>query len=459
VDYALASGKIYQGEGFKYIKECFENGTLHLIGLLSDGGVHSRLDQLQLLLKGVPQYGAKRIRVHILTDGRDCLDGSSIGYVETLENDLAELRKQGVDALIASGGGRMYVTMDRYENDWGVVKRGWDAQVLGKAPYKFRNAVDAVKKLREAPKASDQYLPPFVIVDENDKAVGPILDGDAVVTINFRADRMTMVAKAFEYENFSAFDRVRYPKIRYAGMLQYDGELKLPAHYLVSPPDIDRTSGEYLVHNGIRTFACSETVKFGHVTFFWNGNRSGYFNEELEEYVEIPSDSGITFNVQPKMKALEIAERTRDAILSGRYDQVRVNLPNGDMVGHTGDIEATVVACKAADEAVKIILDAIEQVGGIYLVTADHGNAEDMVKRNKTGQPAMGKDGKIQILTSHTCSPVPIAIGGPGLTEGVRFRTDLKQPGLANVASTIINLLGFEAPSDYEPTLIEVASN
>lgn len=459
VDYALASGKIYQGEGFKYIKECFENGTLHLIGLLSDGGVHSRLDQLQLLLKGVPQYGAKRIRVHILTDGRDCLDGSSIGYVETLENDLAELRKQGVDALIASGGGRMYVTMDRYENDWGVVKRGWDAQVLGKAPYKFRNAVDAVKKLREAPKASDQYLPPFVIVDENDKAVGPILDGDAVVTINFRADRMTMVAKAFEYENFSAFDRVRYPKIRYAGMLQYDGELKLPAHYLVSPPDIDRTSGEYLVHNGIRTFACSETVKFGHVTFFWNGNRSGYFNEELEEYVEIPSDSGITFNVQPKMKALEIAERTRDAILSGRYDQVRVNLPNGDMVGHTGDIEATVVACKAADEAVKIILDAIEQVGGIYLVTADHGNAEDMVKRNKTGQPAMGKDGKIQILTSHTCSPVPIAIGGPGLTEGVRFRTDLKQPGLANVASTIINLLGFEAPSDYEPTLIEVAGN
>jgi len=459
VDYALASGKIYQGEGFTYIKECFQNGTLHLIGLLSDGGVHSRLDQLQLLLKGVPQHGAKRIRVHILTDGRDCLDGSSIGYVETLENDLAELRKQGVDALIASGGGRMYVTMDRYENDWGVVKRGWDAQVLGKAPYKFRNAVEAVKKLREAPNASDQYLPPFVIVDENDKAVGPILDGDAVVTINFRADRMTMVAKAFEYENFSAFDRVRYPKIRYAGMLQYDGELKLPAHYLVSPPDIDRTSGEYLVHNGMRTFACSETVKFGHVTFFWNGNRSGYFNEELEEYVEIPSDSGITFNVQPKMKALEIAERTRDAILSGRYDQVRVNLPNGDMVGHTGDIEATVVACKAADEAVKIILDAIEQVGGIYLVTADHGNAEDMVKRNKTGQPAKDKDGKIQILTSHTCSPVPIAIGGPGLTKGVRFRTDLKQPGLANVASTIINLLGFEAPSDYEPTLIEVASN
>ncbi|KAG4377845.1 hypothetical protein GLYMA_18G219100v4 [Glycine max] len=459
VDLALASGKIFEGEGFKYIKECFENGTLHLIGLLSDGGVHSRLDQLQLLLKGVSERGVKRVRVHILTDGRDVLDGSSVGFVETLENDLANLRAKGVDARIASGGGRMNVTMDRYENDWSVVKRGWDAQVLGEAPYKFTNALEAVKKLRAEPKANDQYLPPFVIVDESGKPVGPIVDGDAVVTFNFRADRMTMIAKALEYENFDKFDRVRYPKIRYAGMLEYDGELKLPSHYLVSPPEIDRTSGEYLVYNGIRTFACSETVKFGHVTFFWNGNRSGYFNAELEEYVEIPSDSGITFNEQPLMKALQIAEKARDAILSGKFDQVRVNLPNGDMVGHTGDIEATVVACKAADAAVKMILDAIEQVGGIYVVTADHGNAEDMVKRDKSGKPLLGKDGKIQILTSHTLEPVPIAIGGPGLAPGVRFRNNVPTGGLANVAATVMNLHGFEAPSDYETTLIEVVDN
>ncbi|KAF8040843.1 hypothetical protein BT93_B2922 [Corymbia citriodora subsp. variegata] len=456
VDLALASGKIYDGEGFNYIKESFETGTLHLIGLLSDGGVHSRLDQLQLLLKGSAERGAKRIRVHILTDGRDVLDGSSVGFVETLEITLAEIRAKGVDAQIASGGGRMYVTMDRYENDWEVVKRGWDAQVLGEAPYQFTNAVEAVKKLRQEPKANDQYLPPFVIVDDNGKAVGPIVDGDAVVTINFRADRMVMIAKSLEYEDFDKFDRVRVPKICYAGMLQYDGELKLPSRYLVSPPEIERTSGEYLVHNGVRTFACSETVKFGHVTFFWNGNRSGYFNPEMEEYVEIPSDSGITFNVQPKMKAVEIAEKARDAILSGKFDQVRVNLPNGDMVGHTGDIEATVVACKAADEAVKMILDAVEQVGGIYVVTADHGNAEDMVKRNKSGQPQLDKSGNIQILTSHTLEPVPIAIGGPGLAPGVRFRSDVPSGGLANVAATVINLHGFEAPCDYEQTLIEV---
>ncbi|KAK1313459.1 hypothetical protein QJS10_CPA06g02418 [Acorus calamus] len=427
VDLALASGKIYEGKGFRYIQQCFDKGTLHLIGLLSDGGVHSRLDQLQFLLKGASEHGAKRIRVHILTDGRDVLDGSSVGFVEKLESDLAKLREKGVDAQIASGGGRMYVTMDRYENDWGVVKRGWDAQVLGQAPHKFQNAVEAVKKLREDPNANDQYLPPFVIVDENGNAVGPIVDGDAVVTFNFRADRMVMLAKALENEDFDKFDRVRFPRIHYAGMLQYDGELKLPSHYLVSPPEIERTSGEYLVHNGVRTFACrlihiflcSETVKFGHVTFFWNGNRSGYFNSEMEEYVEIPSDVGITFNVQPKMKALEIAEKARDAILSENFHQVRINLPNGDMVGHTGDIEATIEACKAADQAVKIMIDAIEQVGGIYVITADHGNAEDMVKRDKKGQPLFDKNGNIQILTSHTLHPVPIAIGGPGLAEGV----------------------------------------
>ncbi|KAG2597500.1 2,3-bisphosphoglycerate-independent phosphoglycerate mutase-like isoform X2 [Panicum virgatum] len=459
VDRALASGKIYEGDGFNYIKESFENGTLHLIGLLSDGGVHSRLDQLQLLLKGASERGAKRIRVHILTDGRDVLDGSSVGFVETLESDLSQLREKGIDAQIASGGGRMYVTMDRYENDWDVVKRGWDAQVLGEAPHKFKSALEAVKTLRAEPNANDQYLPPFVIVDDSGKAVGPVLDGDAVVTINFRADRMVMLAKALEYADFDKFDRVRVPKIRYVGMLQYDGELKLPSRYLVSPPEIERTSGEYLVKNGIRTFACSETVKFGHVTFFWNGNRSGYLDETKEEYVEIPSDSGITFNVAPKMKALEIAEKARDALLSGKFDQVRVNLPNGDMVGHTGDIEATVVACKAADEAVKIILDAVEQVGGIYLVTADHGNAEDMVKRNKAGKPLLDKSGGIQILTSHTLLPVPVAIGGPGLHPGVKFRNDIQTPGLANVAATVMNLHGFEAPADYEPTLIEVAHN
>ncbi|KAL1560911.1 2,3-bisphosphoglycerate-independent phosphoglycerate mutase [Salvia divinorum] len=419
VDTALETGKIYEGEGFEYIKQSFEDGTLHLIGLLSDGGVHSRFDQLQLLLKGASEHGAKRIRVHILTDGRDVVDGSSVGFVESLENDLAKLCEKDVDAKIASGGGRMYVTMDRYENDWDVVKRGWDAQVLGEAPHKFKSALEAVKKLRESPGANDQFLPPFVIVDDNGKAVGPILDGDAIVTFNFRADRMVMLAKALEYDKFDKFDRVRYPKIRYAGMLQYDGELKLPSHYLVSPPEnIWCTTVSVL---------CMQAMKL--------------LNLVTSHFSGMGTDP-------------DVSTRIWKNILKS---QVRVNLPNGDMVGHTGDVQATIVACKAADEAVKMIFDAIEQVGGIYVVTADHGNAEDMVKRNKKGEPLLDKDGNVQILTSHTLQPVPIAIGGPGLAPGARFRQDLFGAGLANVAATVMNLHGFEALSDYEPTLIEVA--
>ncbi|KAL8214841.1 hypothetical protein R6Q57_004290 [Mikania cordata] len=213
VDLALASGKIYEDEGFNYIKESFANNTLHLIGLLSDGGVHFTTGSVT----GASERGAKRIHIHVLTDGRDVVDGSSVSFAETLEKDLAELRGKGVDAQVASGGAH---------NEWEVVKRGWDAQVLGEAPHKFKSVVEGIKKLREAPNANDQYLPPFVIVDENGKPVGPIMDGDAVVTFNFRADRMTMFAQALEYEKFDKFDRVRFPKIRYAGMLQYDGELK-----------------------------------------------------------------------------------------------------------------------------------------------------------------------------------------------------------------------------------------
>lgn len=458
VDSALKTGAIYKGDGFKYIKEALPNGTLHLMGLLSDGGVHSRIDQTLLLLKGCSEQGFKKIRVHVLTDGRDVMDGSSVKFVQELEDELAEMRNGGCDACIASGGGRMKVTMDRYENDWSVVKRGWDAQVLGEAPHKFTSCLEALKKLKEAdPSVNDQYYPPFVIVDESGKPVGPIVDGDAVVTFNFRADRMVMAAKAFEYEKFDKFDRVRTPKIKYAGMLQYDADLKLPKHFLVQPPQIEETSGEYLVHNGVKSWVCSETVKFGHVTFVWNGNRSGQFSDTLEKYVEIPSDSGISFNQEPKMKAIEIAEKAAEALRSGEWDQVRVNLPNGDMIGHTGDLDATIIGCAAVDDAVKIMLDATEEVGGIFLITADHGNAEDMVKRNpKTGAPVKDKNGNYQILTSHTCAPVPIAIGGPGLVKGARFRTDLPHAGLANVASTFINLHGFEAPHDYEPTLIEV---
>ncbi|KAL3694888.1 hypothetical protein R1sor_008539 [Riccia sorocarpa] len=457
VDTALRSGNLYNDKGFSYIKEAWSNGpgTQHFIGLISDGGVHSRYDQLAQLMKGCVERGCKKIRVHGLTDGRDVAEGSSIKFFTELEKDLEALCKQGCDARVASGGGRMYVTMDRYEADWKIVERGWQAHVLGEAPNKFTNSVEAIETIKKKnPETNDQYLPPFVIIDKNGTPVGSIKDGDAVVIFNFRADRVAELSKAFEYQNFNKFDRKRWPKVKFAGMMQYDGDLKLPKHFLVSPPLIERVSGSYLVKNGVRTFACSETQKFGHVTFFWNGNRSGKLDHNFETYQEITSDL-CPFNEKPKMKAEQIAKVAKDAILSGYYDYIRVNVANGDMVGHTGDMAAVITACETVDKSVKVMLDAIEKVGGIYMITADHGNADDMAQRDKKGKPLKDSEGKVKPLTSHTLAPVPCAIGGSGLPPNVEFRTDLPNAGLANITSTFMNLLGFEAPADYEPTLLK----
>jgi 2,3-bisphosphoglycerate-independent phosphoglycerate mutase len=221
-----------------------------------------------------------------------------------------------------------------------------------------------------------------------------------------------------------------------------------------------------------RVFACSESQKIGHVTFFWNGNRSGYLDPEKERFVEVPSDQGISFDAAPAMKAREICAATLDAIASGKYDFIRANFANADMVGHTGVLPAAIEACSVADDCVSQLLEAVDAVGGRWLVTADHGNAEDMAQRNpKTGQPlrkkVVGKgEGEVLPLTSHTLNPVPCAIGGTGLPPEVRFKkkiTDSESSGggsapvagLANVTATFLNLLGFEAPDFYQPTLIE----
>ena len=456
VDIALESKNMFSDAGWQYIKPAFANNTLHIIGLLSDGGVHSRTDQIFGMMRGAIADGCKKLRLHVLTDGRDVADGTCHEYMEKLIAELDSYAAHGCDAKVASGGGRMAVTMDRYEADWAMVERGWKAHVLGEAPNKFKCPKEALKELKKDG-ATDQYIAPFVIVDDDDKAVGTIQDDDAVVIANFRADRVVEISKAFEYADFDAFERVRFPKIKFVGLMQYDGDLKLPANYLVPPPLIERTSGEWLAKNGLKTFACSETQKFGHVTFFWNGNRSGYFNEDLETYVEIPSDN-VPFNQAPLMKAREITAAGKEALLSGKYDVVRVNYANPDMVGHTGDMGATVAACEECDACVKELLDLVEELGGMFLVTADHGNADDMVQRDKKGGPMEDKGtGALLPLTSHTLAPVPVAIGGPALPEGIKFRDDLPKAGLANVTATYINLMGYEAPAEMEPSLIASA--
>jgi 2,3-bisphosphoglycerate-independent phosphoglycerate mutase len=467
VDEAIAKGAMWAAPGWAHLKGAWaKGGTMHFIGLLSDGGVHSRTDQLYAMIRRAAADGARRIRVHPLLDGRDVPEGTSAKFVAELEAVLAELRAgaaggAAIDARIASGGGRMFVTMDRYNSDWKIVERGWHTHVLGRG-RKFASAAEALATLRrEDAKTNDQYMPPFVIADPaSGEPVGAVADGDAVLLFNFRGDRMIQISRAFEDAPaaFKEFDRVRVPKVSFAGLMLYDGDLSIPRTYLVPPPQISHTSGEFLARAGVRVFACSETQKYGHVTYFWNGNRSGKFDDKLETYLEIPSDPTSVFADKPEMKAAEIAAAAEQALRSGKYDIVRINIANGDMVGHTGVLPATVRAVEAVDRAVAQLIAAVDAVNGTYLITADHGNADDMVQRDKKGAPLKNKAGVFEPRTSHTLAPVPLFIGGRGLPAGIGLRRDLPQAGLANITATFINLAGFEAPAGYEPSLLQAGA-
>jgi len=448
VNREIASGGIYETPLWKQIvSECLAGGTLHFIGLLSDGNVHSHIDHLFAMVRKAAEMGVERLRVHPLMDGRDVGATSALEYVEPLEEMLADLcRDQGCDYRVASGGGRMVTTMDRYEADWTVVDRGWQAHVLGEAPNRFRTAAEAVRAIRDKEEGiADQYMPSFVVVDDKGLPVGPIQDGDAVIFFNFRGDRAIEISRAFEEEDFQAFDRKRRPDVLYAGMMEYDGDLKIPKKYLVNPPEIDRTLGEYLAANDVTQFALSETQKFGHVTYFWNGNRSGYIDEARELYVEIPSDK-VPFDQRPWMKAAEIADETMRLLEAGEYRCGRINFANGDMVGHTGNLDAAVVAVEAVDMSLARVLKIVEQTRGIALVTADHGNSDEMFTL---------KGGERIVKTAHTLNPVPLIVYDPGTSGEYNLRTDMEEAGLSNIAATVFRLLGFEPPEDYDPSLIE----
>ncbi|MDO4551174.1 MAG: 2,3-bisphosphoglycerate-independent phosphoglycerate mutase [Planctomycetia bacterium] len=449
VNSAISSGRMFQGDVWKEaISTAKKGGTLHFIGLHSDGNVHSNTSQLYAMLQEAAREGVKICRLHILHDGRDVPEKSALTYIQETERVLQQINTEfGADFRIASGGGRMITTMDRYGADWRIVERGWQAHVLGKA-RPFSSAADAVKAMyAEDETATDQYLEPFVIT-ENGHPVGTIQDGDAVIFFNFRGDRAIEISQAFEGgADFNKFDRVRVPKVFYAGIMQYDGDLNIPTNYLVSPPLIERTFCEYLCHEHVNMFAVSETQKFGHVTYFWNGNRSGYINETCELYDEIPSDR-IEFDKAPKMKARQITDWTLDALRSGKFKFGRLNFPNGDMVGHTGNLAATIEAVETVDSAVGQLLDAITELGGICIVTADHGNADEMWTEKK---------GIRTPKTAHTLNPVPFCIFDPQY-QNEYFMAPVEHPGLANVAATVLNLLGYDAPEDYCPSLIRFHS-
>jgi 2,3-bisphosphoglycerate-independent phosphoglycerate mutase len=445
VQMSIDNGSIFKTEIWeKLIARSKKGATLHFIGLLSDGNVHSHIEHLFAMLRRCAQQGVKKVRVHALLDGRDVFEKSALQYIDRTETVLKELNAQfGGDYRIASGGGRMVTTMDRYHADWNIVKKGWDTHVLGRARM-FPSAHEAVQTYYdEDPASTDQYLDSFVISQEG-KPVGTIDDGDAVVFFNFRGDRAIELSQAFDDEHFDQFERVRVPDVLYAGMMEYDGDLHIPKHYLVNPPQIDRSVSEYLCANGIMSFALSETQKFGHVTYFWNGNKSGYICKDQELFVEIPSDK-IKFDAAPKMKAYEITEKAIELLKSGKFNFGRINFPNGDMVGHTGKPEAIVTAVETVDECLGKLIEVVKELGGIVIATADHGNADEMFTVKK---------GVKTVSTAHSLNPVPFIIADAGYHQEYRM-ADLEKKGLSNVASTLLNLLGFESPEDYDPSLIE----
>jgi len=446
VNNAIQSGHIFQTDLWKQILDrTRKGGTVHFIGLLSDGNVHSHMDQLFAMVDACVEGGVGRLRVHALLDGRDVGEKSALQYILPAQEKLHKLsRNKGVDYRMASGGGRMKVTMDRYNADWDIVKRGWEAHVLGKG-RPFQSAAEAVRTFyAEDPKITDQYLDAFVVVDERKRPVGPICDGDAVIFFNFRGDRAIEISRAFTEEEFHEFERGPLPDILYAGMMEYDGDTHIPPNFLVLPPDIDRTVSEYLCAQKIRMFAISETQKYGHVTYFWNGNRSGYIDEQLETYVEIPSDR-VQFDKAPQMKAFEIKDRTIEMLQQGDYRFGRLNFANGDMVGHTGVLEAAVIALETVDRCVGELVQVIDDLGGIAVITADHGNADEMFTRDPQGNK--------KVKTAHTLNPVPFVIHDPGYHREY-VMADIHKPGLSNVAATLLNLLGYEKPNEYDPSLI-----
>ena len=453
---ALGCGQVYS-QGAKLVGESIENGVLfasetwknlvanaksgkamHFLGLLSDGNVHSNISHLIALLKKAKAEGVQKAYCHILLDGRDVPATSALEYVGQLEEVLAQLSADGADYAIASGGGRMQITMDRYEANWGMVEKGWRTHVQGQGRM-FASAKEAIETYRAETGCIDQDLPAIVIA-RNGQPVAKIANGDSVILFNFRGDRAQEISLAFDRKDFDKFDRGDYTGVQFAGMLQYDGDLKIPEHYLVQPPVIKNTLTERLCQAGIHEYALSETQKYGHVTYFWNGNRSGKVDENLEVYEEIPSDV-IPFEQAPAMKSKEITEKMVENMASHQFQFLRCNYPNGDMVGHTGVMEAVVYAMECVDAGLKKILEAADQYGYTVLITADHGNADQMTETKK---------GKTSIRTAHSLNPVPFIIYDKDhdwvIKEG--------HYGLANVAPTIVKMMGLSVPECWEESMV-----
>lgn len=444
----FASGKIWESTGWTgaIANVKGNNSTLHFSGIFSDGGVHSDINHLMKMLSRASEEGVKRARIHLVLDGRDVPPKSAEKYIKTLEDFLDTLVDENGekrDYKIADGGGRMIFVADRYETDWEIVKRGWDAFVYGKAENYFESAMEAIEKTRaKNPDVQDQYFPPFVLT-KNDEPLGTVKEGDSFIYYDFRADRAIEIAQAFTYDVFGGFDRGtdgnRRMNVFFAGMTEYNSDTHVPQYRLIEPVEIHDSLHEFLGEKGISQLAVAETAKFGHITYYFNGN--SYEKYDNEKQIEIESDTR-PYNERPWMKSAETTDALLDEIEN--YKFIRINYAGGDMVGHIGEMESTIAAIEAIDIQLARIAKKVDELGGMMIITADHGNAEELLDEN--GEPK----------TAHTTNLVP-CIFYDNTENAAKYELNrLSDAGLTNIAPTVANLLGFtDLPASWRESLIK----
>ena len=448
----LQSGEFFENPVLsRIIQNCVERDTpLHLLGLLSNGNIHSHVDHTEAIIRHAFQSGIRRCYLHALLDGRDAGVQSALDFTEPFEKLFSELKGQrpGIDYAFASGGGREVITMDR-DNNWEKIETGWRIHVQGQSENQFPSIRDAIEHFRKQnPEIIDQDIPGFVII-RNEEAVGRIEDQHALIFTNFRGDRATQFSRAVLADEFTYFERYRCPEVLFAGMTQYDQDNQIPPDYLVGTPVVEEPFGKRILELGLKQFRLSETQKFAHVTFFYNGGYREPLDPLKENYHFIASDKIPSFAERPAMKASGISKKAVEFINSGEYQYGLINFANADMVGHTGDFQATVRAVEAVDSALDNIVRAIDAVNGLLVITADHGNADEMLISNQNGT--------LEISAKHSLNPVPFLIYDPLYNGDYRLKPFGQEynNNLSNIAATNFLLMGQAVPDDLAPSLFE----
>lgn len=446
INNAIKDGLFFESDAIKIaFSRSQAQGTLHLVGLLSDGNIHAHIDHFVAMVEHAHRLGVARLRLHVLLDGRDVPIQTAHLYVERMQQLFAQW--QGVDYAFASGVGRERMTMDR-DQDWSKVGLGWHLMVNGQAEQQCTNPLEAIAQFRaQDPDLIDQDMPSFVVVDDYGEPIGRILDGDTVVMMNFRADRAIEITEAFCVDDFDGFKRGHRPDVFFAGMMVYDEDRNLPEQQLMASTKVPEPFGKRILEAGLKQFRLTETQKFPHVTFFFNGGYRKPLDASMEDYILIPSDKGISFADKPEMKAAEIAQICVSLIEKGEHDFGLINFANADMVGHCGNMDAAILAVEAVDSALKVITDVLKAVGGAALITADHGNADAMIHYASSGaEPS----------TKHSINPVPCVLFDPSYTGEYILHQEIQGDiaGLANIAATLFEMLGLDVPKDLERSLV-----